>query len=476
MNNHPIFLWKTADILGASKGELICGSMSRYFSTIATDSRTVRDDEFFIALRGEKYDGHRFCDDAVRKGVKGVLIERSSLKDLPLTAWKSKDIVCIAVPDTLTALGQLASYHRKRSNVILTAITGSNGKTTTRRMTAEVLSQKYCTHFTEGNLNNEIGLPLTLFRLAPNHRQSVVELGMNHSGEIRRLATICSPDIAVISNIGPAHIEFFGTLENIMRAKGELLEELAPDKPAVLNADDPYLMRLVSERDGKTVLFGMLETAQIRAVNICELEAGTRFTLILPDGEAEIHLRIPGKFMVSNALAAASVGWLNRLSSHEIKAGLEKFEPVHGRMNMILLASGVYLIDDTYNANPGSMKAALMTLASLKKDGRAIFVAGDMRELGEQSPKLHEEIGAESARYGVVKLYLTGDFAKNVADGALANGMSAKEVFIGSHSEIVEALSKELRPGDRVLVKGSRAMAMEKVIQQLKIQSETKAS
>ncbi|NJL60039.1 MAG: UDP-N-acetylmuramoyl-tripeptide--D-alanyl-D-alanine ligase [Desulfobacteraceae bacterium] len=476
MNNDSIFLWKTADILNATKGELICGDISRTFSTLATDSRLIREDEFFVAIRGGNHDGHRFCDEVIRKGVKGVLIERPMAASLPLNDWKSKDIVCIAVPATLTALGQLASYHRKRSNVVLTAITGSNGKTTTRKMTAEVLSQKFCTHFTEGNFNNEIGLPLTLFRLAPAHRQSVVELGMNHSGEIRRLAKICLPDIAVITNIGPAHIEFFGTLENIMRAKGELLEELAPDKTAVLNADDPYLMRLASERNGKIMLFGMSETAQIRAVNIRNFELGTLFTLILPNEQVDVHLRIPGQFMVSNALAAASVGWLNSLSADEIRAGLEKSEPVHGRMNIILLANEVYLIDDTYNANPGSMKAAIKTLNSLKNNGRAIFVAGDMRELGEHSPRLHEEIGAEAARSGIAKLYVTGTFAQNFADGAILNGMAAKDVFIGTHDEIIAALSDELKRGDRVLVKGSRAMAMEKIVQQLKLKFETKTT
>ncbi len=474
MNNNSIFLWKTADILNAVKGETICGDISRTFSTIATDSRLIREDEFFLAIRGETHDGHRFCDEVVRKGVKGVLIESRMAASLPLSDWKQRDIICIVVPNTLTALGQLAFYHRERSNVVLTAITGSNGKTTTRKMTAEVLSQRYCTHSTQGNLNNEIGLPLTLFKLVPEHRQSVVELGMNHSGEIRRLARICSPDIAVISNIGPAHIEFFGTLENIMRAKGELLEELAPDKTAVLNADDPYLMRLASERNGKIVLFGMSETAQIRAVNICELESETRFTLILPDGEAEIQLRIPGQFMVSNALAAASVGWLNGLSGNEIKAGLEKFEPVAGRMNIIPLANDIYLIDDTYNANPGSMKAAIKTLNLLKKNGRAIFVAGDMRELGKYSHRLHEEIGAEAARSGIAKFYVTGQFAPNFADGAIVNGIAAKDVFIGTQTEIISALSHELTPGDRVLVKGSRAMAMEKIVQQLKLKFETK--
>lgn len=467
MNNNSTLLWKTADILNATEGELICGDISRTFSTIAIDSRNIREDELFVAIRGENHDGHRFCDDVIRKGVLGLLIDHSKIGELSLHKWQDHGIVCVAVPNTTAALGKLAAYHRKRSSVTLTAITGSNGKTSTRKMTAEVLAQKYCTHSTEGNLNNEIGLPLTLFKLAPHHRQSVVELGMNHAGEIRVLADISQPDIAVITNIAPAHIEFFKTLENIMRAKGELLEKLAPDKPAVLNADDPYLMRLASERIGKTMLFGISENADIRADNIQERGINTIFTLIMPNERIDIQLQTPGRFMISNALAAATVGCLNGLSAQEIKAGLEKSEPVAGRMNIISLENDVHLIDDTYNANPGSMKAALMTLKSLKKNGRAIFVAGDMRELGENSPALHEEIGYIAAHIKVAKLYVFGNFAKNLADGAVKNGMNSKDVFIGNHAEIVNELSQDLTPGDWILVKGSRAMAMETVVKQL---------
>jgi UDP-N-acetylmuramoyl-tripeptide--D-alanyl-D-alanine ligase len=469
MKDKYIFRWETADILKASSGKLICGDISRSFSMISIDSRTIAPDELFIAIRGEVHDGHRFCQNVVEKGVCGLVIENDKAPDLPISQWKSKNIVCVVVPDTTIALGKLAAFHRKRSGVSLTAITGSNGKTSTRKMTTEVLSQKFKTHSTQGNFNNEIGLPLTLFQLKPFHEQAVVELGMNHAGEIRRLANISTPDIAVITNIGPAHLEGLGSLENIMRAKGEILERLAPEKTAVLNADDPYSTILASERPGNTILFGLSEKARIRASDIRESGISTAFTLLLPNGSEEVCLRVPGRFMVSNALAAAAVGWIKGLSVQEIKAGLEAFEPVHGRMNIIELQGDIRIIDDTYNANPASTQAALNTLKSLKDKGRRIiFVAGDMRELGEQSQSLHYKTGSVAAESGIEKLYITGEFAKDLADGALNRGMMPKDVFIGTQADILRALSEDVIPGDRILIKGSRAMAMEKIVKGLK--------
>lgn len=465
--NRLISEWNTADILTASGGEAISDN-SRSFSMISIDSRTIAADELFVAIRGGVHDGHRFCEDVIQKGVRGLVIEKSHAGDLPISQWKSMDIVCVVVPDTTIALGGLAAFHRKRSGVSLTAITGSNGKTGTRKMTTGILSQKFQTHSTQGNFNNNIGLPLTLFQLKPFHEQSVVELGMNHAGEIRQLAEISQPDIAVITNIGPAHIEFFGTLENIMRAKGELLEKLAPEKTAVLNADEPYSMILASERSGNTILFGLSENAHIRASEIRESGIGTAFTLLLPNESEEIRLRVPGKFMVSNALAAAAVGWLKGLTAQEIKAGLEAFKPAHGRMNIIELQGDIRIIDDTYNANPASTQAALNTLKSLKDKGRAIFAAGDMRELGEQSKTLHYQTGAIAAESGIEKLYVTGQFAKDMTDGALSRGMMPEDIFIGTQADILHALSEEIKPGDRILVKGSRSMAMEKIVNGLK--------
>jgi len=368
------------------------------------------------------------------------------------------------VDDTIEALGKLAAYHRNRSSAGVVGITGSNGKTTTRQMTAMVVSQQYCTLSTRKNFNNNIGLPLTLFELSPDHRWAVVELGMNAPGEIGYLTEICRPDIGVITNVAAAHLEGVGSIEGVMRAKGELLDKLDPRSTAVLNADDPMVRRLAPRAVGKVLLFGMAEEAVIRADKVSATEMGSRFDLILPDDRMSVNLKIPGSFMVLNALAAAAVGHRIGLSALQIKTGLEAFVPVQGRLNIMSTRSGIHLIDDTYNANPGSMAAALATLETLRKRHRAFFVTGDMRELGQQSKALHIELGALAARSGITALFVTGDFADSVVKGAVEAGMDSKNIITGSKADILSRLIQRLKPGDWVLVKGSRAMAMEDVI------------
>jgi UDP-N-acetylmuramoyl-tripeptide--D-alanyl-D-alanine ligase len=335
-------------------------------------------------------------------------------------------------------------------------------------MIAAVLSRKHAVLTPEGNLNNEIGLPLTLLRLSTAHAWGVVELGMNHPGEIGYLAGICLPDIGIITNIGPAHLEGVGSLEGVMRAKGELLEKLGSERTAVLNGDDPLTLRLAKERKGGVLLFGESREADVRAEAVRTEGAGSRFTLRLPGEAIEVALSVPGRFTVVNALAAAAVGHLAGLSGSEIREGLRLFRGVKGRLNLIEIENGVHLIDDTYNANPGSMKAAISTLRSLKRDGRAILVAGDMRELGEASAAFHREIGGAAARSGIDRLYGAGDFAADLAFGAREANLAEDRIFIGGREAILEHLKSHLEAGDWVLVKGSRAMGMESIVQGLR--------
>jgi UDP-N-acetylmuramoyl-tripeptide--D-alanyl-D-alanine ligase len=335
-------------------------------------------------------------------------------------------------------------------------------------MTAAVVSRGFHTLSTRKNYNNDIGLPLTLLELSPEHQWAVVELGMNAPGEIRRLAEICRPDIGVITNIGPAHLAGVGSIEGVMQAKGELLEELHSGATAVLNADDGRVAALARRTDRPVVYYGLDETAAVRALDITETAWGSRFTLVLGEDTVTVELKIPGRFMISNALAAAAVGTLAGLFPEQIKAGLENFEPAAGRMHVMDISTGIHIIDDTYNANPGSMEAALATLKRLCGTHRSIFVCGDMKELGRQSEALHRDIGSVAAAMDVSRIYSTGEFAAAVASGAAAAGMPADKVFTGSKAEILGDLTAFLRPRDWVLVKGSRAMAMEEIVRGLK--------
>jgi UDP-N-acetylmuramoyl-tripeptide--D-alanyl-D-alanine ligase len=459
--------WTTADVLEATGGTLICGDLNDEFSGIGIDSRSILADELFVGIKGEIYDGHSFAEAVIRQGISGLVIDKEKVNDLPVQEWKKNKLTCLTVKNTTKALGDLACFHRKRANVPVVAITGSNGKTTTREMTAAVVKQRFATLSSRGNFNNEIGLPLTLLKLDYVHKCVVVELGMNAPGEIARLGEICMPDIGVITNIGPAHLKGVGSLEGVMHAKGELLDKIKDGGAAILNADDHRVLNLAGKASTTVIFFGTSDEASIQAETIIETDHGISFTLVLPEETITIDLKIPGIFMVSNALAAAAVGYKLGLSAKEIKTGLEDFKPVGGRMNILHTGSGINLIDDTYNANPGSMEAALKTLSTLKKNNRGIFIIGDMFELGKHAEQMHEEIGALAAGSDVSMLYATGEFAETVAAGAASGGMESGNIFTGTKKEIIDNLTGRLRPNDWVLVKGSRAMKMEKIVEEL---------
>jgi len=461
--------WTQEEIIKATEGEILSAGSNLSFSGVSIDSRRITAREIFVAIRGDYHDGHAFAGEAIKLGVKGLIINRPEAVRLPCEKWKKAGILCVGVEDTVKALGRLASYNRIRAGVTVVAITGSNGKTTTKGMTAEVVSRRFKTLSTTGNFNNEIGLPLTLLKLSRDHEWAVVELGMNHPGEIERLARISKPDIGIITNIGPAHLEGLNSLEGVMNAKGELIDGIEPGGTAILNADDEMVMNLARRTSKKVLLFGFSGNASVRASQVEVKRDATSFTLLLPKETVPVNLSVSGRFMVTNALAAASAGYLAGLTASEIKAGLENITPEKGRMNIFTLSNGITIIDDTYNANPGSMEAAIKTLLALKADNRGVLVAGDMLELGEHSAGMHEKTGALCAESGIARLYATGQFAGNTADGAVGNGMNLNSIVTGSHDDILEDITRWLGAGDWVLVKGSRAMGMEKIVSKLKV-------
>jgi len=460
--------WTTQEIIEATRGELLCGDLRRPFSRIGIDSREISPQDFFLAIIGESHDGHGFASTVVDQGVGGLMIDRQKAEQLPVAAWEAKKVACIAVADTTRALGDLAAFNRRRAKVSVVAITGSNGKTTTRKLTVDVLTRQYNTLATAGNFNNEIGLPLTLLGLSPDHQWAVVELGTNNPGEIARLTEICSPDIGLLTNIGPAHLEGLGSLDGVMREKGDLIKGLGREGKAVLNADDSRVLQLARETQHEVLLYGRSPDATIRAEKIIEDKQAISFLLKFGRERLSIQLKSPGHYMIPNALAAAAVGYLLGISATNVKVGLESFKPVTGRMNICHMPNGVHLIDDTYNANPDSMKAALETLKRMGVKGRRILVAGDMLELGTRAPELHSQVGAMAARAKVDRLYASGEHAAVMATGAQKEGMPAANTIKGSREEIIEDLKGRLQPGDWVLVKGSRGMAMEKVVEGLK--------
>ena len=461
-------IWNARQALEATGGTLQYGSYDTSFSGISIDSRTTRQGDLFIAIIGASRDGHLHAEHGVALGQKGVIINKSTKIDLPHDQWRRHGFFCITVKDTTRALGDLAAFHLKRAGLPVVAITGSNGKTSTRRMTMAVMEQKFSVLGTKGNFNNEIGLPLTLLRCRYDHTLAVLELGMNHFGEIRRLAEICKPDIGVITNVGPAHLKGVGSIEGVVRAKGELLEHIKPDGMVVLNADDIHLGHLANKCAHKMFFFGFCKTADVRAEDVEYGPQYTSFTLRLPHAQEEVTLQAPGRFMVTNALAAAAGGYLMGLSPKQIVAGLESYRSQKGRLDISVTAFGIHLIDDTYNANPASMEAALELLSQLKGSSRGIFVCGDMFELGEKAEVLHYDLGIAAAKTSVDRLYATGQYASNIAKGAQKEGLQKERIFIGTKSEITSALTTQLQTDDWVLVKGSRAMAMETVSESIK--------
>jgi len=455
-------LFTAAEIAGAVKGT-VHGDAGAAVYGVSTDSRTIKPGELFVPLKGERFDGHAFIADVLARGIKVFITSDSQAAEAAVRG----EATCITVPDTLRALGNLAAGHRSRFSVPITAITGSNGKTTTREMLASILGRTGEGLKTSGNLNNLIGLPQMLFQLSEHHRWAVLEMGMSEPGEIDRLAEIARPDVGVITNVSPAHLQSMGTVGAVASAKGELFQRLASGKHAVYNADDPLVAALPSPSGVSRLSFGC-GPADVRAGDYRELgRDGQSFLLVLPSGKVPVRLKAFGRHNTLNALAAAAAAYALGIALQDIRDGLEAFVPFEKRFAPEDLG-GILLVDDSYNANPASMKAALLTLGQLAGQGRAIAVLGDMLELGGASASAHEEVG-RLAGQKVARLYLAGERAGNVAEGALAEGLAQSAIIVAnSHEEILEDLLGIVREGDCILVKGSRGMRMDVVAEGLR--------
>ncbi|MBP2653096.1 MAG: murF [Firmicutes bacterium] len=442
------------EVLAATGGSLVGMASSELFSGVSTNSRTLKPGELFVALCGEHFDGHDFISQAALKGAAGVIVSKQ--------VAISEKVSVIMVGDTLKALQDLACFHRRRFKFPVIAITGSNGKTTTKDMIAAVLTSKFNVLKTEANYNNDIGLPLTLLQLSDRHQAAVVEMGMRGRGEIKRLANVANPTVGVITNVGETHLELLGTVENIAAAKGELIETIGNDGLAVINADIPLARGMATLTKGKVVLYGLANGATIKAVNISAAENGTKFECVWPEGHFPVFIPAVGRHNVYNALAAIAVGLELGLSPDEASAGLKNF--VAGAMRLHIETKGEYtIINDAYNASPLSMQAAIETLGTVAK-GRKVAVLGDMLELGDVAVEAHRRIGKKLAAEGVQVVITLGELAKNIASAALKDRV-AVTVACKNHDEAKEALSKLIRPGDTVLLKGSRGMQMEKVLE-----------
>jgi UDP-N-acetylmuramoyl-tripeptide--D-alanyl-D-alanine ligase len=348
----------------------------------------------------------------------------------------------------------------------LVGITGSNGKTTTKEMLAGILKQRGPVLKNEGNLNNHIGVPLTLLKLEERHRTAVVEMGMSAIGEIDLLARLASPDVGVITNIGPAHLEFLGTMDGVAEAKAELLVNLRANGTAVLNADDPYFETLKAKCISRVVSYGIDHKADVAAVDISQGSDFTDFTLVTGGARAKIRLRTIGRHNIYNALAAAAAAIAVGIPIDTVKYGLDDFTPVPMRSEVRVM-KGRTVLADCYNANPGSVKAALETLVSVKQNKKCVAVLGDMLELGESSADEHRAIGAAAARLGVDVLITVGTMSKHILEGAHRAGMPrARLMAAANHAEAAEMLAAHSRNGDAVLIKGSRGMKMEKILEE----------
>ncbi len=420
--------------------------------SVSTDTRTIKPGELFIALRGPNFDAHDFIEQAAERGAVAAIV--SDVVEAPLSL--------IRVNDSKLALAELAAYHREQINIPIIAVTGSCGKTTTRALLASIFRQCGNVLASESSFNNDIGVPLTLLRLQPEHDFAVIEMGANHPGEIAYLTHLVKPAVAIITNAGPAHLEGFGDLEGVACAKGEIFRGLEQDGCAIINNDDRYAALWRSLLGSRPLLtFGIHHSADVMASGIRADDKGRpRFQLVLPTGEMEVHLPLMGEHNISNALAAATAAVTLDVPIESIKAGLESVAPVKGRLVERKGYNGCTIIDDSYNANPSSVTAAIKVLAGCAGD--SVLVFGDMLELGEGTDQFHQSIGEEALRSGITRLYCYGAHSRYAAQ---AFGNHA--YHFDTQDELVKALKDYLHENATVLVKGSKSMGMNKVTQAL---------
>ena len=454
---NPLPVSEIAKFAGAS---LSSGDGSIVVDKIRTDSRTLKPGELFVALRGENFDGHTFVEAVAKANAAGAIVESNWKGELPET------FALIRAEDTLQAYQELAANYRRSLLLKVVAITGSNGKTSTKDFTAAVLGRRFRVTKTEGNFNNHVGLPRTILEATSRDEVAVWEIGMNHPGEVAALARLAMPDIGIITNIGVAHIEFMGSREAIAAEKGALAEAVGEQGTVILNADDSFT-RSIAARTHAKVLQAGATAGTIRASEISQSESGTDFTILERAHRCRAQLPVPGLHMVQNALLAIAAGRVFGLSLEDCAAGLVAAPLAKARLQ-IKESHGVHFLDDSYNANPDSMKAALHTLVELDADGKRIAVLGEMRELGSESEHGHREVGETAAALKIDHLITIGNVAATIAKAAEHAGLE-KSVAVQSTSEAAEVLSEIAAPGDLVLIKGSRAARTEEVIERFRL-------
>jgi UDP-N-acetylmuramoyl-tripeptide--D-alanyl-D-alanine ligase len=461
--------WCIADLVRHTQGTLLQGEAQQQVQGFSTDSRTVQDGDVFIALRGERFDGHQFLPTAVAQGAVAVIVAEPIALPSALRSPSGATPAVIRVVDTERALQELALAHRQHFTGTVVAITGSNGKTTVKEMTARVLAVAFATYKAPGNLNNHIGVPLALLGLPLSVRAAVFELGMNHLGEIRRLRALTLPHIGVITNIGLAHVGYLGSITQIQQAKGELLEGLDASGVAIVNADDPRTLALGQKAPGRVLTFGQDAAADVRGWLLEDQGLqGIRCALSLQGRVWELNLQVPGKHQLLNALAALAVGVAMQVPTERMVTALQRYRGIYGRLTVRHGRHETVVLDDTYNANPHSMQVALQCLAQTSGAGQRVAVLGDMLELGDAGPALHQEVGTWVAQTAVDRLITLGPLATCIADGAQQAGLAAARIHrVTSQQEALAVLASVLRPHDIVLLKGSRGMALEHLVQAL---------
>ena len=455
---------KIEEIVKVINGNLIIGNKEIEVENFSKDTRTIQKDDIYIGIKGQNFDGSSFWKQALDAGAKAVVISKQNITEEEKIIYKDK--VIIEVEDTLNALYEIAKYKRSKYNIPVIAITGSVGKTSTKDIVASVVSQKFKTLKTEGNNNNNIGLPLTILKLK-NEEALVVEMGMNHFGEISLLTNIAKPTLAIITNIGTSHIGNLGSRENILKAKLEILEGMKIPK-VIINNDNDLLHKWYNENKNKIEIhtYGIKNESEIMAQNIELGEEESKFLAKLKDNE-ELQINIPvgGEHFIYNALCGISVGKLLGLSNEKIEKGISTFELTKKRMDIKNLKSGVTLINDSYNASYESMKASLEYL-SKRTDLRKIAVLGDMLELGEYSKELHKKVGEEVAKGNIDILICRGEYSQDIIEGA-KNNKKTKIIKLNTNDEILKKLQEILKEGDVVLIKASNAMKFYEICQKL---------
>ena len=461
---------KIRELIKAVSGKVIQGDQNCLIKRISIDSRTLIPGDLFFAIVGSNFDGHDFIIEAFGKGAVGAVVCKDA-STLQQNEQIDKNKIIIEVKNTIFALQDWSKHYKDKFNTVNICVTGSNGKTTTKEIIAHILSQKFPLLKTSGNYNNEIGIPLTLLQLNKSHKLLVAEMGMRGLGEINALTNFITPDLAVVTNIGEAHIGLLGSKDNIFKAKSELLQSLEKDGIAIINRDDPYFSKTLEiVKNKKVYTFGVENMSDIMACNVRLVSnKGMRFTLVIQnDIRKEIYFPLLGRHNIYNALAATAVAFALGTELDLIERGLSSFKQLDLHMQLSNFYQGIKILNDSYNASPLSVKSALETLIEVAQNSRKIAILGDMLELGEKSDFYHQEIGEKVAKLSIDILITVGSGGKIIAQSSKEKGMTEERVFSFEKNEKINLAKKLLsltKPGDFILLKGSREMKMEEILE-----------